>query len=90
MDRIPGNSLDPSDGRFAHAFDAQSRDFIKGGAPVLESTVRKGCRCSSRRSSRKSGTGIDDASPSWSCRTRGGQCFLQWIFSTASIAGLDS
>jgi hypothetical protein len=41
MDRIPGNSLDPSDSRFAHAFDAQSRDFIKSGAPVLESII--GC-----------------------------------------------
>jgi hypothetical protein len=39
MDRIPGNFLDPSDGRFTHAFDAQSRDFIKSGAPVLESII---------------------------------------------------
>src|SRR4030095_4052528 len=39
MNRIPGNSLDPSDSRFAHALDAQSRDFIKSGAPVLESII---------------------------------------------------
>ena len=45
MDRIPGNSLDSSNGRFAHAFDAQSRDFIKSGAPVLESIIR----CPGRR-----------------------------------------
>jgi hypothetical protein len=32
MDRIPGNSLDSSDGRWVRAFDSESRDFIKGGA----------------------------------------------------------
>ena len=41
MDRIPSDSLDTSNGRFAHAFDAQSRDFIKSGGPVLESII--GC-----------------------------------------------
>ena len=41
MDRIPGNSLDSSDGRFVHTFDAQSRDFIESGPPVLKSMV--GC-----------------------------------------------
>ena len=40
MNRIPGNSLGSSNGRFTHAFDAQSRDFIKGGAAVLEMMVR--------------------------------------------------
>src|SRR5687768_11032585 len=38
---MEGNSLDPSDSRFAYAFDAQSRDFIKSGATVLESII--GC-----------------------------------------------
>jgi hypothetical protein len=32
MNRIPGNSLDSSNGGFAHPFDAQGSDFIKGGA----------------------------------------------------------
>jgi hypothetical protein len=41
MNRIPSNSFDPTDSRFAHAFDAESRDFIKGGATVLESII--GC-----------------------------------------------
>jgi hypothetical protein len=41
MDRVPGNSLDPSNGRFVRTFDTQSRDFIKGGSPELKSIV--GC-----------------------------------------------
>jgi len=40
MNRVPGNSLDASDGRFVHPFDAESRDLIKDCAPVLESIVR--------------------------------------------------
>src|SRR4029453_13375672 len=45
MNRIASYWLDPGDSRFAHAFDAQSRDFIKSGAPVLESIIR----CAGRR-----------------------------------------
>jgi hypothetical protein len=40
MDGIPGNSLDSSNGRFVHPFDAKSRDLIKDYAPVLESIIR--------------------------------------------------
>ena len=39
MNRIPRNSLDSSNGGFAHPFDAQGSDFIKGGATVLESII---------------------------------------------------
>ena len=45
MNRIPGDSLDSSDGRLVQAFDTESGDFIKGGAPVLESIIGcPGCR----------------------------------------------
>ena len=50
----------------------------------------KAYHLSNRTSCHKSGTGIDDASPIWPCRNRNGQCFPQRMFSTASIAGLDS
>jgi hypothetical protein len=43
VDCIPGNSLDASDGRFVHPFDAESRDLIKDCAPVLESIVPGSC-----------------------------------------------
>ena len=48
MDRVPGNSLDSSDGRLIQAFDAERRNFIKGGSPVLESMIR----CTSCRAER--------------------------------------
>jgi hypothetical protein len=41
MDRMPGNSLDSSDGRLIQALDTEGGDFIKRGATVLESIV--GC-----------------------------------------------
>jgi hypothetical protein len=41
MDRIPSDSLDSSNGRFAQAFDAESRDFIKDATSVLEWMVRR-------------------------------------------------
>ena len=45
MDRIPGNSLDPSDGGLIQTLDTEKGDFIKGGAPVLETIIRcSGCR----------------------------------------------
>ena len=40
MDRIPGNSLDSSDGRLIQALDTEGGDFIKPGATVLESIIR--------------------------------------------------
>src|SRR5262249_37615523 len=40
MDRIPGNSLNSSDGRLIETFDTEEGDFIKGGETVLESVVR--------------------------------------------------
>jgi hypothetical protein len=45
MDRIPSNSLDPSDGRFVQTFDTEGGDLIKHRTPVLESMIRcQGCR----------------------------------------------
>jgi hypothetical protein len=41
MDRIPGNSLDPSDGRLIQALDTEGGDFIKRGATVVESVIRR-------------------------------------------------
>ena len=42
---IPGQSLDPGDGRFAHAFDAHGGDFIEGLPRLLETVIgRSGCR----------------------------------------------
>ena len=37
INRIPGESLHSSDRRLIQPFDAESRDFIKGRAPVLPS-----------------------------------------------------
>ncbi len=36
MDRIPGNSLDSSNGGLVQTLDTESRDFVKACAPVLE------------------------------------------------------
>jgi len=45
INRIPGESLHSSDRRLIQPFDAESRDFIKGRAPVLESMIGcPGCR----------------------------------------------
>ena len=45
MNRIPGDSLDSSDGGLVQAFDTERGDFIKGRATVLESIIRcAGCR----------------------------------------------
>jgi hypothetical protein len=44
MDRIPGDALDSSDGRLVQTLDTEGGDFIKGGATVLESIIRRpGC-----------------------------------------------
>jgi hypothetical protein len=62
MDRIPGNSLDPSDGGLIQTLDTE-KGFIKGGAPVLETIIR----CSGSRaetSCRKSRTVAATLSPS--------------------------
>jgi len=40
MNRIPGDSLDSSNGRLIEAFDTKGGDFIKRGATVLESIIR--------------------------------------------------
>ncbi len=40
MNGIPGDALYPSDGRLVQALNAESCDFIKGRATVLESVVR--------------------------------------------------
>jgi hypothetical protein len=40
MNRIPGNSLDSSDGGFVQTFDTEGGDFIKDRTPMLESIVR--------------------------------------------------
>src|SRR5262249_42746597 len=45
MNRIPGDSLDSSDGRLVEAFDTESRDFVKRGATVLQPIIR----CPARR-----------------------------------------
>ena len=41
MNRIPGDSLDSSDGRLIEAFDTEGGHFIKECAPMLESII--GC-----------------------------------------------
>jgi hypothetical protein len=45
MNRIPGDSLDSSNGRLVQTLDAEGGDFIKGSVPVLESIIR----CPGRR-----------------------------------------
>jgi hypothetical protein len=41
MNRIPGNSFDSSDGGLVEAFHAESGHFIKGGATVVKSVIRR-------------------------------------------------
>ena len=41
IDSIPADVLDSGDRRLVQAFDAQSRNLIKGGAAVLEPIVRR-------------------------------------------------
>ena len=40
MDRIPGDSLDSSDGGLTMTFNTEGGDLIKPGATVLESIIR--------------------------------------------------
>jgi hypothetical protein len=40
MNRIPGNSLDSSNGGLDETFDTEGGHFIKGGATVLESVIQ--------------------------------------------------
>ena len=40
MDRVPSNSLDPSDGGLVQTFNTEGGDLIKGASPVLESMIR--------------------------------------------------
>ena len=45
MDRIPGNSLDASNGRLVQTLDTEGGDLIKDRTPVLESMIGcSGCR----------------------------------------------
>jgi hypothetical protein len=45
MHRIPGDSLDSSNGRLVQTLDTERGDFIKRGAAVLESIIScPGCR----------------------------------------------
>jgi hypothetical protein len=41
IDRIPGDSLDTSDGRLVQAFDAQGGDLVEGRATMLQSMLRR-------------------------------------------------
>src|SRR5262249_20494495 len=40
IDRIPADALDAGDSRLVQAFDAETRDLIKGGAAMLKPIVR--------------------------------------------------
>jgi len=41
IDSIPADVLDSGDSRLVQAFDAESRNLIKGGAAMLEPIVRR-------------------------------------------------
>ena len=41
IDGIPADVLDSGDSRLVQAFDAESRNLIRGGATVLEPIVRR-------------------------------------------------
>jgi hypothetical protein len=40
MNRVPGNTLDSSDGRLIQTFDTESSNLIKHRTPVLKSIIR--------------------------------------------------
>ena len=71
IDGIPSDALDSGDSGLVQAFDAESRNLIKGGAAMLKPIVRSP-GIGAERLLACSGIGIDGASPIGSDRNQNG------------------